>query len=118
MQFEPERRQLGYRGNRGSQLQSFVAKALAAVVASVVLIGAVAMSIVLFVIALAVLLVGGIFLWWKVRQVRKAAAARFEEFQQQFKEQARAQRDRHDGDIIEGVVIHEVRTRERSERER
>lgn len=101
MRFESEQRRLGDR-SRGSQLQAFVGKALAAVVASVVLVGAIAMSLVLFVIALAVVLVGGLFVWWKVRQLRKAAEARFEEYQQH------AQRDDVEGNIIEGVVIREV----------
>jgi predicted membrane protein len=66
-----------------------------------VLIGAVAISFVVFVIALAVLIMVGGYVWWKTRHLRR-----------QLKEQLNAQRsdtpraDVPRGDIIEGEVIH------------
>ena len=64
------------------------------------LIGAVAISFVVFVIALAAILVIGLYVWWKTRHFRR-----------QLKEQLNAQRadtprgDTPRGDIIEGEVI-------------
>jgi hypothetical protein len=60
-----------------------------------VLIGAVAISFVVFVIVLTVLLVVGLYVWWKTRHFRR-----------QLKEQLNAQRSgAPPGDIIEGEVI-------------
>ena len=60
------------------------------------LIGAVAISFVVFVIVLTVLLVIGLYVWWKTRHFRR-----------QLAEQLNAQRsDAPRGDTIEGEVIH------------
>jgi membrane protein implicated in regulation of membrane protease activity len=66
------------------------------VAGTLVLIGAVAISFVVFVIALAVLIVIGLYLWWKTRHFRR-----------QLSEQLNAQRsDAPRGETIEGEVIH------------
>lgn len=64
------------------------------------LVGAVAISFVVFVIALATILVIGLYVWWKTRHFRR-----------QLREQLNAQRsdipraDTPRGDVIEGEVI-------------
>jgi len=61
-----------------------------------VLIGAVAISFVVFVIVLTALVVIGLYLWWKTRHFRR-----------QLKEQLNAQRPAAPrGVTIEGEVIH------------
>jgi len=73
---------------------------LAVAAGAVVLVGAVAISFVVFVIALAAILVIGLYVWWKTRHFRR-----------QLREQLNAQRsdippaDAPRGDIIEGEVI-------------
>ncbi|HLS82650.1 MAG TPA: hypothetical protein VK025_14720 [Steroidobacter sp.] len=99
MQFDQERPRLQYRGGVKPRAQAFLARALAATGAIVVLLGAVAVSIVLFVIALSAALVLGAYLWWKTRDLRR-----------QMRSHLAA-----DSDVIEGVVIREVSTR-RTER--
>lgn len=98
MQFDQERPRLGYRGGIGSRAQGFVVKALTVVGAGVVLAGAIAMSIVIFAIALVAMLVLGSYVWWKLRQLRRQTTGR----------QASAHFERDD--VIEGVVVREVRT--------
>ena len=68
---------------------------LAVAAGALVLVGAVAISFVVFVIALAAILVIGLYIWWKTRHFRR-----------QLREQLNAQRpDTPRGDIIEGEVI-------------
>jgi hypothetical protein len=63
---------------------------------ALVLIGAVAISFVVFVIVLTALLVVGLYVWWKTRHLRR-----------QLAEQLNAQRSAGPrGDTIEGEVIH------------
>jgi hypothetical protein len=60
-----------------------------------VLVGAVAISFVVFVVVLSALLVIGVYLWWKTRHLRR-----------QLGEQLNAQRARPPrGETIEGEVI-------------
>jgi cbb3-type cytochrome oxidase subunit 3 len=100
MQFDQERPRLGYRGGFGSRAQGFVVKALTVVGAGVVLAGAIAMSIVVFAIALVAMLVLGSYVWWKLRQLRRQIADR--------QASARFAQD----DVIEGVVVREVKTQD------
>lgn len=89
------------RRRRGS-LPTLVTRILTVAATTLVLIGAVAISFVVFVIVLAALLVFGLYLWWKTRHFRR-----------QLQEQFNAQRPEPPrGDIIEGEVI---RKREDSE---
>jgi UPF0716 family protein affecting phage T7 exclusion len=80
---------------RGSP--GLLTRVLTVVAGALVLIGAVAISFVVFVIVLAALLVIGLYLWWKTRHFRR-----------QLKEQLNAQRstDTPPGDIIEGEFTH------------
>ncbi len=95
MQFDPQRPQLGHRDSLGSRAQGIVVKALTAVAAAVALIGAIAISIVVFAVVLTALFVFGLYVWWKLRQLRRQAPSRFAS-----------------GDVIEGVVVREESTRD------
>jgi Flp pilus assembly protein TadB len=57
--------------NGGRQFPSLLTRILAVAAGAVVLIGAVAISFVLFTIALAVLVAFGVYVWWKTRHLRR-----------------------------------------------
>jgi uncharacterized iron-regulated membrane protein len=99
MQFDQESPRLGFRGGIGSRAQGFVVKALTVVGAGVVLAGAIAISIVFFAVALVTLLVLGTYVWWKLRQFRRRSPGEMQG------------RNSH-GDVIEGVVVREIRTQD------
>jgi ABC-type nickel/cobalt efflux system permease component RcnA len=87
-----ESQKLGYHGRGvGSRAQGVIAKTLAVVAAGLLIASAIAVSLVLFVIALSGLLVFGLYLWWKTRELRKQMRSRPGQ-----------------GDVIEGEVIREV----------
>ncbi len=91
-----QRPQLSRHASVGSRAQGLVVKVLTAVAAAVMLVGAIAMSIVVFAVVVAALFVFGLYFWWKLRQLRRQASPpRFAQ-----------------GDVIEGVVVREVRPRE------
>jgi len=74
---------------------SLLTRILTVAAGTLVLVGAVAISFVVFVIVLTALLVIGLYAWWKTRHIRR-----------QLKEQLNAQRPAAPrGDIIEGEVI-------------
>lgn len=101
MQFDHERARLGHQGGLASRTQGLLLKAVTAVATAVVLIGAIAMSLVVFAVALAAFLGFGTYLWWKLRQARRHAPVRPEQ-----------------GNVIEGVAFHEIKPRDRSHTER
>jgi len=83
-------------GRRRGSSPGLLTRILAVAVGTIVLIGAVAISFVVFVIVLTALLVIGLYVWWKTRHFRR-----------QLAEQLNAQRpDRPRGETIEGEVIH------------
>lgn len=87
---EPQR--IDYDGSRlGWILGSLVRKVLALAAAAVLLVGAIAFSIVAFAVIAAGILIGGAYLAWKTRDLRK---------------QMRASSER--GNVIEGEVITRV----------
>jgi hypothetical protein len=61
----------------GRQPPSLLTKILAVAASAVVLIGAVAISFVLFTIALAVLVGFGVYVWWKTRHLRTQLRTEF-----------------------------------------
>jgi len=98
--------QLGYgaAGRRGGS-SGLLARILSVAAGAVVLIGAIAISIVVFAFVLAGVLITGGYLWWKTRNVRKQMKAQM---------QAHAQSERvhrGDDDVIEGEVIRKEETR-------
>ncbi len=99
MTLDRETARIGYNGNRlGWRVQGVVGKLLALATGAVLLVGAVAISIAVFAAAAAGLLVVGLYVWWKTRDLRK---------------QMRAASSNHavsnpaviDGEIIEGEVV-------------
>lgn len=87
---DPER--LGYDGRLGWSLGGFVRKALAFAGALLLLAGAVAISIVVFVFTLAAMMVVGAYLWWKTRDARRQMRAQMNAPPPQ-------------GNVIEGEVV-------------
>ena len=63
-------------GHGQPQPPSLLARILAVVASVAVLIGAVAVSFVLFAVALTALVTLGIYVWWKTRHLRKQLRAR------------------------------------------
>lgn len=97
MQFDDRRPQLGYRGSVSSRARDIFLKTGAVIVGGVALVGAFVLSLAFFAIAVGVAVMGGGYLWWKTRDLRKQmrAAAQAQMSQQQ----------QSHGDVIEGVVI-------------
>jgi len=82
---------------RGGTWRARLTRILTVAAGTLVLIGAVAISFVVFAIALAVLLVIGLYLWWKSRHIRR-----------QLAEQLNARRSGTPpppGDVIEGEFV-------------
>ncbi len=86
----------GEPGRRRGFSPGLLTRILTVAAGTLVLIGAVAISVVVFVIALTVLLVFGLYLWWKTRHLRRQLAERLNA------QRAGAAR----GETIEGEVIH------------
>lgn len=92
-------------GRRPGFSPGLLTRILSVAAGAVVLIGAVAISFVVFVVVLTALLVIGLYVWWKTRHLRR-----------QLKEQFDAQRaEVPRGETIEGEVISK---RESAPRER
>jgi Flp pilus assembly protein TadB len=84
-----EQPQLGYRrGRPGGRSTGLLTRILTLAGGAVLLVGAIAISIVVFVVVLAAIVVFGLYLWWKTRHIRRQLRAR-----------------RHDDNVIEGEVI-------------
>jgi Flp pilus assembly protein TadB len=75
----------------GSRVQQLALKTLAVAGAGIVLVSAVAVSLVLFAVAMTALAVFGGYLWWKTRHLR-----------------AQLRAGHQNNRVIEGVVIREV----------
>ena len=93
--------QLGHRSAGSRRSSGLLARILTVATGALVLIGAIAVSIVVFAIALVVILGVGIYLWWNTRKVR-----------QHLREQMAAQTQTqpppprfNDDNVIEGEVI-------------
>ena len=107
MTHDDEPARIGYDTTRPrSGVHSFVGKVLALAAAAVLLVGAIALSLVAFAVIVAALLVVGIYLWWKTRDLRKRMRA--------------ANPDGNvSGNVIEGEVIsRDVRDLEPHDRDR
>jgi ABC-type phosphate transport system auxiliary subunit len=70
-------------------VQGVLKKVLAVAASAVLLLASIAVSLIVFAFALAIVLVGGLILWWKTRDIRK-----------HLRTEAAA-----DGTVIEGEVI-------------
>ena len=106
-----ERARLGLHGSATHRAKSFMAKTAAIVMGGVLLASAFLISLAFFVVALAVVLVLGGYVWWKTRELRR-----------QIREQMRGQNiARHvqntaSGDVIDGVVISKSEERDPDQR--
>jgi len=95
VQEDGERPQLTYRSRRlGRGWQGILARVLAVAGGLLVLAGAVAISLVVFAIAVTALLVFGLYFWWKKRDLIK-----------QMRAQMRRPSPYDDGNVIEGEVV-------------
>ncbi len=83
-------------GRRRGSSPGLLTRILTVAAGTLVLIGAVAISFVVFVVVLTVLLVIGLYLWWKTRHLRRELEARLNA------QRSGAAR----GATIEGEVIH------------
>ena len=105
-----ERARLGF-GSGVTRAKNFMAKSAAIVMGGVLLASAFLISLAFFIVALAVVLVLGGYLWWKTRELRR-----------QVREQLREQnitRHAHNtppGDVIDGVVISKSEERDPDQR--
>lgn len=68
-----------------------MAKVLAVVASAVVLVSSIALSLIVFALAFAILLAGGLYLWWKTRALRKQLRTRSPQ----------------QGVVIEGEIVRE-----------
>jgi hypothetical protein len=97
VQTNRDRPQLSHRdGRAGARGPSLLTKVLAFAGGALVLAGTIAISIVVFAIALAGILVFGIYLWWKTRDLRKQLRAGVQE-----------STVLQEGNVIEGEVVRE-----------
>lgn len=72
MRYDDEPARIGYDKTRLSwSVQSFVSKALAVAAAAVLIVGAIALSVIAFTVIVAAALVVGVYFWWKTRHLRK-----------------------------------------------
>jgi hypothetical protein len=67
----PEYPRLGHRRSFSLRAPNLLTKVVAVIVGTAVLIGAVAVSFVLFAVALTGILIFGVYAWWKTRDLRK-----------------------------------------------
>lgn len=74
-------------------------KLVAATLGAVVLVGAFMLSVVVLAVVAVVGLIGGAWLWWRTRELRKRVA-------QRVAEQMRA-REQAEGRVIEGEVLRD-----------
>ena len=93
MDDEPRAR-IGYRGSAVSRAKVLASKALVVLGGTLALASLFALSLIFLTVGLAVVLVGGGYLWWKTRDLRRELRARMQQQQPQ-----RA------GVVIEGEVI-------------
>lgn len=95
MPVNPDIPKLDHRGGRSGP-PSLLTKVLAVIVGAALLIGAVAISFVLFAVALTGILIFGVYVWWKTRDLRREL-------------KLRAQGGEViEGEVIEGEVVRDV----------
>jgi len=105
MYLDEPRPQIGYRGNAISRAKDVAFKVAILAGGALMLASAFVLSLVFLAIGLGVVLIGGGYLWWKTREVRR-----------QLREWMHSQ-PQPGGEIIEGEVIQaEAISRERTGR--
>jgi hypothetical protein len=105
MHVDEPRPQIGYRGSAISRAKEVTLKVAVVVGGALMLASAFVVSLVFLAIGLGVVLIGGGYLWWKTRELRRQLRARMH------------RQPRPGGEIIEGEVV-EVKaiSRERTRR--
>ena len=99
MQTDGERPQLTFRGRRaGGRGPGLLARVLAIAGGLLVLAGAVAISIVVFAVALVVVVLFGLYFWWKKRDVIKR-------MREQMRSPPPSPSPYDNGNVIDGEVI-------------
>jgi Flp pilus assembly protein TadB len=101
MQLDEPRARIGSRSSAVSRAKYLALKALVVLGGVVAIASAFVVSLVLLAIGLAIVLIGGGYLWWQTRGLRKQMRARMQE---QMPPQSA-------GRVIEGEVISHGRTR-------
>ena len=105
MHLDEPRPQIGYRGSAISRAKDVALKVAIVVGGALALASAFVLSLVFLAIGLAVVLIGGGYLWWKTRELRRQLRARM------------YSQPQPGGEIIEGEVIEvEAISRERTRR--
>ncbi len=106
MKLIEERPMPGARGSVGSRANAFMVKTLAVITGGIVLASAFVLSLVFFAVALAVVVLGGGYLWWKTRHLRKQLRAQMDaQMSAHMSEMQARRRGASTSDVIEGVVI-------------
>ena len=100
---DPPGPRVGHRGSETPPAMSLLSKSLMVIGSTVAVASAFLLTIVFLAIGLAVALIGGGYLWWKTRDLRKQLRARMDE-------QAPAQPKAGRGRIIEGEAVPIERT--------
>lgn len=105
MYLDEPRPQIGYRSSAISRAKDVALKVAIVVGGALMLASAFVLSLVFLAIGLGVVLIGGGYLWWKTRELRRQLRARMHSQPQPG------------GEIIEGEVIEvEASSRERTRR--
>jgi protein-S-isoprenylcysteine O-methyltransferase Ste14 len=105
MRLEESHAQIGYRGGAISRAKQVASKALLVLGGVLVLASAFVVSLAFLAIGLAVVLIGGGYLWWQTRELRRQIRARMQQGHEQ---------PQYAGDVIEGEaseVVPQERTR-------
>lgn len=91
MDIDEPRARIGYRGSAMSRGKQIAVKALVVLGGTLMLASAFVLSLVFLAIGLAVVLIGGGYLWWQTRELRRQLRARMQ--------------PQPAGDVIEGEVV-------------
>jgi len=104
MHLDEPRARIGHRGSAISRAKHVALKALVILGGAVMLASAFVVSLVFAAIGLAVVLIGGGYLWWKTRELRRQLRTRMQE-------QAQPAGEVIEGEVIEVEVVPHERTR-------
>lgn len=99
MQFDDKGPKLDYNRSGSSGAMGLVAKVLTVVGGAIVLVSALALSVLFFAVLIVIGAFIGGYLWWKTREIRK-------QIRTQFSSNQTGRGASFDGEIIEGEVIH------------
>lgn len=102
MQPNEPRAQIGYRGSALSRAKQVALQVIVGLGAVLMLASAFVLSLVVLAIGLAVVLVGGGYLWWQTRGLRRQMRERMEAHQQS--------QGRRVGEVYEGEVVSQDQT--------